>query len=108
MTKKEALSILSYGHAFLAVSTAEEALKILDLGGLPERLIRHYEGQADANPDNSPKGLFLNEDKPIDGVNSLALSDYAVSKLGLRVEQYIGRGFQAQANAEAIGKKLKL
>ena len=87
ITKKEAVGILRDRHTFWKVETAKEVCEVLGVK-FDTRLINHYKGQADANPDNHPKGLFLREDKPCDGVFALALSDYVtkeiVGKLGLR------------------------
>lgn len=107
MTKEEAIKCLADGHTEWTVGYAQEICAALGLE-LPDNLIDHFEGQADANPTNHPKGLFLNEDEPCSGVYSLALSDYVLKILGLKVQGYIGRGFQAQANAEAIKKHLGL
>jgi hypothetical protein len=107
MDKKEAIGKLSNGHAFWYVSTAEEICKALGLT-LPKGLIEHYKGQKDANPTNHPKGLWLNEDKPCSGVSGLPLSDWVIGQFNLDVESYGGRGFQAQANSEALGKHFKI
>ena len=101
MTKKEAIHCLSNGHAEWTVTYAREICKAFGLE-LPKGLIQTWEGQADVNPSGNPKGLWLDEDKAGSGVNSLSLSIYIVDKLGLEVQSYIGRGFQAQANAEAV------
>ena len=108
MKIKEAINDLGDGHTFWKVSHAKKILKTLELGELPKYLIEHYESQKEANPDSYYKGLFLKEDKPTSGVSALPLSDYIVQKLGLKVRGYLGRGFQAQANAEAIAKKYKI
>ena len=108
MKIEEAINNLGDGHTFWKVSYAKKILKTLGLGELPKYLIEHYESQAKANPDNHYKGLFLKEDKPTSGVSALPLSDYVVQKLGLEVRGYLGRGFQARANAEAIAKKYKV
>lgn len=107
MTKQDALEWVADGHSFLKLETAKDICKALNVP-FSERLIVHYEGQHDANPTNEYKGLWLNEDKPVDGVNSLPLSNYIVDKMGLKVESYCGRGFQAQANAGAVKSHLGL
>jgi hypothetical protein len=101
MTREEAISCLADGHSLWTVETAKEICEAIDVP-FDNKLISHYEGQKDANPHNDPKGLWLHADKPLDGVNALYLSDYVTDYLKLEVQSYIGRGFQAQANAEAI------
>jgi len=107
MTSQEALEYISDGHTFWTVERAKEVCKALKVP-FNENLIDHYKGQKDANPDNEPKGLWLNEDKPVDGVNALRLSNYIKHHFGLEAGGYIGRGSQAQANAEAVKKHLGL
>jgi len=107
MTSQEALEYISDGHTFWTVERAKEVCKALKVP-FNENLIDHYEGQKDANPDNEPKGLWLNEDKPVDGVNALRLSNYVTRYFDLEAGDYHGRGFQAQANAEAVKKHLGL
>ena len=105
MTKKEATNCLSNGHAFWKVNHAKKICKTLGLK-LPESLIEHYQGQADANPDNHPKGLWLNEDKAVSGVTGFILSNWIATQFKLKVPSFHGRGSQAGANSEAIAKHL--
>lgn len=107
MTKEEAIKYLTDGHSEWTVECAQEICTAFGLE-FPDDLIDRWEDQADVNPDSHPKGLWLEEDKPGEGVYSLALSNYVVKSLGLEVMGYIGRGFQAQANAGAIRKHLGL
>ena len=107
MTKREAIECLGDGHSFWNVEHAKGICEVLGLK-LPDNLIKHYEGQQDANPDNNPKGLWLNEDKPIDGVPSLPLSNWVKGQYKLEVEEYFGRGSQARANAAAVAKHLNI
>lgn len=107
-----AIHHLADGHSLWKVDYAKEICAAFGLE-LPKGLIVHYENQKDANPNNEPKGLWLNDpDKAIDGVNSLALSDYITEKV-LKTKyppssEYLGRGFGAQANAGAVAKKLNI
>jgi len=105
MTKEEAIEYLADGHSEWTVECAREICAAFGLE-LPADLIDRWEGQADVNPAGHPKGLWLDKDEPGEGVYSLVLSDYIVKALGLEVMGYIGRGFQAQANARAIRKYL--
>ena len=107
MTKEKAINFLASGHSFWYISHAEKICKVLGLK-LPKNLIDHYSGQAEANPTGHPKGLWLEKDEPCSGVNSLSLSDWVVRQLNLEVQGYIGRGFQAQANSEALVKHFKI
>jgi len=106
MTRDEAIDCLSDGHTLWKVEFAKEVCEALGVE-FSDKLIRHYKNQKDANPTNSPKGLWLADpDKAIDGVNSLNLSDYVTCKI-LKCDlppssQFIGRGFGAQANAGAV------
>jgi len=106
MKREEAIDCLSSGHSFWSVEYAKKICKALGVE-FSDKLIRHYKNQKDANPDNNPKGLWLNEpDKPVDGVESLNLSDYITCKI-LSCDyppssEFIGRGFGAQANAGAV------
>ena len=108
MTKDEALGCVADGHTFWYVDTAK---KICDYFGIKfdDELVTHYEGQADANPNNDPKGLWLVEDKPCDGVNALHLSYFIAKKLGVNTKKnpMTGRGFQAQWNAREVRELLK-
>ena len=105
MNKKKAMGYLADGHTFWTVEGAREVCKAVGLEFLDE-LIEHYDGQKDANPDGHPKGLWLNEDKPVDGVSALSLSDWVADQFGLKVDSYFGRGTQARANAKAIAEHL--
>ena len=108
MTVKEAISCIADGHTLWRVGTAEEICKAFGLK-LPKKLIVHYEGQKDANPTSHWKGLWLNEDKSIDGVNALNLSYWVTKALGIDTTNGLsGRGFQAQSNAEKVRGKLGL
>jgi hypothetical protein len=106
MTQAEAISCLSEGHTLWSIEQAKDILKAVG-AEFTDDLILKWKGQKDANPTNHPKGLWLNEDKPGQGVESLRLSNYVVNQMGLNPPSYIGRGFQAQGNATAIREALQ-
>lgn len=101
MDRDTAIAKLADGHTEWTVDCAKE---ICEAVGVPfdDSLIDRWTGQADANPTGHFKGLFLNEDKPGEGVNSLYLSKYVARQLGLKYEHKMGRGFQAQVCAAAV------
>ena len=103
MTQQEAVSYIADGHTWWKVEFAEQVCKAFGFE-LPKGMIETYKSQHEANPTNHFKGLFLSKDIkfPVSGVSSLPLSNYIVRKLGLEVREFLGRGFQAQANAEAV------
>lgn len=103
----EAIEAIADGHTFWSVGFAKEVCRVFGLR-LPKKLIQHYEGQADANPNNESKGLWLLEDGPTDGVYSLDLSYYVAQALGLGEPGAFlhGRGSQAQWNAKAVKELL--
>lgn len=107
MDKLEALECLANGHSMWTLEGAREVLKAFDLE-LPDGLITKWTGQADANPNNDPKGLWLDKDEAGEGVASYGLSNYVVNKLDLKVSNFYGRGTQARTNAEAIKKHFGL
>ena len=111
MTQQEAFKYISDGHTLWTVECAKEVCKAF---GVPfeENLVAHYKGQKDANPNNDYKGLWLKEDKPTDGVNSLALSNYIAVKIlntqSIPSGEFYGRGSGARANAESVRRHLNL
>lgn len=111
MTQQEALEYIADGHTLWTVERSEEVCKAFNIP-FDKLLVVHYEGQKDANPNNEYKGLWLNVDKPTDGVNSLSLSDYVTGKI-LNTQSppsvnFHGRGSGARANAEAVKRHLNL
>ncbi|GEM_PF-1835547 len=111
MTLEEAIDSLSDGHSWWKLEYAKEICGQFGLE-LPDRLVQTYKSQKEANPDNHYKGLFFVEGTkfPVSGVTSLGLSDYITEAvLGeTPSSNFIGRGFGAQANAEAIRKHFGL
>ena len=107
VTKKEALDWLSDGHTEYSVEGAKKVCQAFGLE-LPESLIDHWTGQADANPTGHPKGLWLEEDTPGEGVSSYRLSNWVTEQLGVKAGNFYGRGTQARSNAEAVKGYLKL
>ena len=110
ISQEKAISVVADGHTFWKVSYAKRVCKVFDLE-LPDLIISTYNSQKEANPTNHYKGLFLNKDTkfPVSGVEAADLSDYIAGKvLGHAPPSggFIGRGFGAQANAEAVEKKL--
>jgi hypothetical protein len=104
MTKKEAIGYLCDGHSIWKVTFAEKICKALKVP-FNKRLIQTWKS------DNSgdPKGLTMNPgNENSKGVYSLHLSGDIASYLKVidKARSCIGRGFQAQAYAEEIGKKL--
>ena len=107
MNRNEALQTLADGHGLISVEAAQEVCAEIGLE-FDDSLVMRWEGQADANPTNNPKGLWLYEDKPGEGVPTGSLSGYVAGQFGLDVQSFMGRGFQARANAVAIRKHLAL
>lgn len=107
MTKQEALEYVAEGHSMWTVEGAKEVVEAFGFE-FPEGLITKWKGQKDANPNNEPKGLWLNKDEPGEGVASHQLSNWMVDKFHLKVREFFGRGSQARANAQAIKEHLSL
>jgi len=107
MTKQEAIEYVSEGHSMWTVEGAKEVVKAFGLE-LPEGLITKWKGQKDANPNNNPKGLWLNEDKPGEGVGSIELSNWIVGKFHLKTREFFGRGSQARENARVLKEHLNI
>ena len=105
MELKEALEILADGHTIISVKKAK---KVCQTVGVPfrEHIIRKFKSDLPG----TFKGLTM---KPgyenTDGVYTLTLSHYVAQVLGVeeKAGNFIGRGFQAQAYAEEIAKKLQ-
>lgn len=108
MTQEDALKCISNGHTEWSVEAAQEIVRAFGITELPDRLIDRWAGQADANPTNDYKGLWLEKDEAGTGVNSLRLSDFIVDYFKLEVRSFHGRGSQAQANSEVVKKHLAL
>lgn len=107
-TLKDAIDCLADGHSFWTVKAAKEVCQATGVKW-DDELVCHFDNQNEANPTNDPKGLWLNVDGPVDGVNALTLSHYVREQLKLPVERdYSGRGFQAQGNARVIAKHFGL
>lgn len=107
MDRAEALEWIADGHGLMTVEKAKEVVEHFGLKW-SDRLIMKWKNQQDANPTNDPKGLWLfDKNKAGEGVATGRLSAYVVNQLGLDVRYYMGRGFQAQANARAVEEYLK-
>ena len=108
MNKQEALAAIADGHTMYSVEFAKEVCKAFKVA-FNKSLIEHWTGQKDANPDNHPKGLWLNEDKPGEGVHSLALSRHIVEQLGEadKANLFLGRGTQAREYARVVRESLE-
>lgn len=108
MTKREAIGMLSDGHAMYTLDAAQRVLETLVPGAkLPESVITRWKGQDDANPTNDPKGLSLYADEPGAGVASLTLGYHVCRLLKVKPGSAMGRGFQARLIADAIAGKIK-
>ncbi len=107
MLKEDALKCIGDAYSFWTVEGAKKICKVLGIE-FNDNLIRKYTGQKDANPDNHPKGLWLNKDEPVEGVAGLSLSFYITEKMGADegLPQYHGRGRTARTNEEAVRAKL--
>lgn len=106
----EAINALSSGHNWWKVEYAQEVCKAFSLE-LPEKLIETYHSQKEANPTNHFKGLFIQTDKwPVSGVSGEHLSDFVTREiLGHTPSSgFLGRGFGAQANAQAVRQAIGL
>lgn len=105
MNLKDALEILSDGHTIISVKQAREVCKFVKVP-FSEILIQKYK----SDPSGTFKGLTMRpEYENTDGVYTLSLSHYVAKQLGVnkKAGSYLGRGFQAQAYAEEIRKKLE-
>ena len=105
MDIKEAMTVLSDGHAIVTPEYAEDVCQAVGVPFERKALVqRHY-----SDPPGTLKGLTMKpEHEGSEGVYSLTLSGYVAKKLGVADEAgtFIGRGFQAQAYARAIARKL--
>ena len=106
MTIREVLEYIAEGHSLWSVDLAKEICKTLNVP-FKNRLIITWNSQKDANPTNDFKGLWLNEDKPGQGVASDRLSSYVVNYLCLKPKSFFGRGSQARENARVLKEYLK-
>jgi hypothetical protein len=98
MELKEALAIVGNGHI---VVSEEGAHKVCEAFGVSK--VKCYPLHSD--PPGTHKGLTLNEGAEGElGISGVGLGDHVVGELGLEVHSFIGRGFQAQANAQAIAE----
>lgn len=106
MKKVEAVGHISDGHSLWTIECAKEICEALGVQ-FSNKLITHYGNQAEANPDNNPKGMWLEKDEPTDGVEALRLSYYCADQLGIDTSNsFSGRGFQAQWLARQIEKQI--
>lgn len=99
MEQSEALVYLADGHTIWTPELADlvcDAFKV-------ERI---KPSRFKSDPPGTHKGLTMTEEDSL-GVSASHLSAHIVSELGLEVRSYIGRGFQAQANARAIAEYIK-
>lgn len=107
MDKSTAMDYLEDGHTIITPSCAREVCSAL---GVPfdEHLVRRR--YSDTSGD--PKGLTMKAGmEGSEGVYTLHLSYHVVKELGIEPApgaDFIGRGFQAQANAGAVARKLAI
>ena len=96
----EALNILSDGHGCITPKEAWQVCKVLEIP-YDKKMEYHGFSQHEAG------GLTMAEGHEGDIiVDTGRISDYVMSFFKLNAGSYIGRGFQAQANAGAIRKYL--
>lgn len=99
MEQKEALHYLADGHTIWTVELADLVCEAFGVKKIEPR-------RFSSDPPGTHKGLTMKEENSL-GVSSLELSRHVTSELGLEVRSFIGRGFQAQANARAIAEWMK-
>lgn len=104
MNINKALKVLADGHTIWRVKFAKEVCETV---GVPfdKKLIQKFS----SDPEGTFKGLVMYPGKENkEEVDGLSLSDYVTSyfKLTDKAGSFIGRGFQAKANAEVIKQKL--
>lgn len=99
MEQKEALRIISDGHTIWSPELADQVCDVLGVKRIAPLKFK-------SDPPGTHKGLTMKEENSL-GVSSLSLSQHVVSELGIEVRSYLGRGFQAQANAQAVAKHFK-
>ena len=106
MEKDRAISKLSDGHTIWKVGVAKEICVALGVPFDEKRLVRKWESTFS---EKNYKGLQMREGlENTEGVCSLTLSECVARHFGVdkKAGSYIGRGFQAQAYAEAVAKKI--
>ena len=105
MDVERALDLLSDGHTILPPECAEEVCQAVGVPFERDVLVQRWH----SDPPGIPLGLTMNpEHEGSEGVFSLTLSRHVAEKLADAEEagSFHGRGFQARAYAEAIGRKL--
>lgn len=109
MTIETALSYVADAYTFISVERAREVCAAFGVE-FREDLREDFQSQKDANPDNDPKGLFLNKDAPTSGVSTSSLGHYLAQKIvgNTYAASYFGRGRNARALADSIRAKLGL
>ena len=107
MNTQEALAAIADGHTMYSTDFAKEVCHALDVE-FGNNIIYRWQSQADANPNNHPKGLFLERDEPGEGVYSLALAWHIAHELGVdnKVAGFHGRGTQAREIARVVREHL--
>jgi hypothetical protein len=98
MNLEEALEYLGDGHLIIEVDKARAICETLDIPFPSSRIMRWKSREDSWNR----YGAWPNRDEPGEGVACLSLSDHAVRTFKLTVYQVIGRGTQAELNAEAL------
>ena len=104
MDINKALKVLADGHSIWKVDHAKEVCKVVNVP-FNKKLIQKFK----SDPPGTFKGLVMAPEREnSEGVDALDLSDYVTSyfKLTDKAGSFIGRGFQAQANARVVTQKL--
>ena len=103
MNREEALEVLADGHSVLSVEAAKKVCAAIGV-----LFGKHLVEVWHSDPPGTFKGLTMNPEwEGREGVSALSLSNYVAAQLGADGGSFIGRGFQAQANARAIREKLE-
>ena len=106
MEIKDALDCLADGHMIWTVKDAKEICAAIGVPFDAKSLVYRYK----SDPPGTFKGLTMNPGcEDAEGVNSLVLSHYVAKQLNVdkKAGDYIGRGFQARAYAEAVKTELQ-
>ncbi len=106
MEMSEVLEVLADGHVVLTEESARQMCEVMGVS-FPERSVMRWTGRDDAM---HRYGFMPYEDAPGTGVGSLELSYHVAKVFGLGTPGggFIGKGSQAQANVQAIARKLGL
>ena len=106
MEVTDVLEVLADGHVVLTEEAARQVCQVMGVS-FPERSVMRWKDRDDA----MRRYAFMPyEDTPGAGVGSLELSYHLAEELGVGTpgSAFVGKGFQARANAQAIARKLGL